>query len=258
VIGYDKNNQNFQRTFKKVFLAAGAVNSTRIILQSKKIYHKDIALLTTIGFIMPLFTLKKHHLNWPNSNTQPGIFFEYKIPTLSDHWVHAQISTANELVLQKLGLVDGEKTWKNYFKQKVVEHLFFAHCNMHSDHGIGHTLRLNATSNLLSSQLNNNTLAIQAITLAKKKLAVLFRHINHYAVSPLAVSEIYATSNHLGGSLPMRLHPVNETDTNILGNPKDWNRIHVIDSSIFPSIPATTIGLLAMANARRIVSQIEL
>jgi len=56
--------------------------------------------------------------------------------------------------------------------------------------------------------------------------------------------------------LPMRNTPVEETDTNILGSPKGWSRIHVIDSSIFPTLPGTTIGLLAMANAKRIVNNI--
>ena len=53
----------------------------------------------------------------------------------------------------------------------------------------------------------------------------------------------------------MRHSPVRETDTNIWGNPKGWSRIHVVDSSVFPSIPGTTVGLLAMANARRIVEK---
>jgi choline dehydrogenase-like flavoprotein len=54
----------------------------------------------------------------------------------------------------------------------------------------------------------------------------------------------------------MMKHPIAETDTNLLGNPKGWRRIHVIDSSVFPSLPATTPGLLAMANAARIASEI--
>ena len=51
----------------------------------------------------------------------------------------------------------------------------------------------------------------------------------------------------------MKHDPLEETDTNVLGNPKGWSRVHVIDSSVFPTIPGTTIGLLAMANAKRIV-----
>ena len=49
-----------------------------------------------------------------------------------------------------------------------------------------------------------------------------------------------------------------ENDTDLLGRPKGWNYIHVIDSSVLPSIPATTIGLVSMANAARIADQVEL
>ena len=54
---------------------------------------------------------------------------------------------------------------------------------------------------------------------------------------------------HFGGSMPMTKAPSDEMHTDLLGRPMNWNRIHVVDSSIFPSVPATTVALLAMANA---------
>ena len=46
--------------------------------------------------------------------------------------------------------------------------------------------------------------------------------------------------------------PQKVTDTDIFGRPRGIKRIYAIDSSIFPSIPASTIGVVAMANAYRI------
>tara|TARA_B100001013_G_scaffold181209_1_gene109024 strand:- start:234 stop:398 length:165 start_codon:yes stop_codon:yes gene_type:complete len=43
--------------------------------------------------------------------------------------------------------------------------------------------------------------------------------------------------------------------TDLLGRPKNFKRIHCIDASVLPSIPATTITLSVMANAYRIVSE---
>ena len=57
---------------------------------------------------------------------------------------------------------------------------------------------------------------------------------------------------HFGGTLPMTKAPSDEMHTDLLGRPKGWQRIHVIDSSVFPSVPATTVAFLAMANASRI------
>ena len=41
-------------------------------------------------------------------------------------------------------------------------------------------------------------------------------------------------------------------ETDLLGRPGGWSRVHVVDSSVFPSLPGTTVALLAMANAVRI------
>ncbi len=62
---------------------------------------------------------------------------------------------------------------------------------------------------------------------------------------------------HGGGSLPMRRHPQG-LETDVFGRPAGLRRIHAVDSSIFPSISATTITLTAMANAHRIGDEWEL
>jgi len=41
-----------------------------------------------------------------------------------------------------------------------------------------------------------------------------------------------------------------ETDTS--GRPAGWRRVHAVDATVLPSIPATTITLTVMANAHRI------
>ncbi|BCA94973.1 hypothetical protein TUM19329_13340 [Legionella antarctica] len=251
----NKNKQQGTLNFKRVLVAAGAIGSTRIILQSKNRYDTEVPLLTTGSFIAPLLKLKGHKLDWPNSNTQPGIFLEYKVPDLSMHWVHVQLSTPNELVLQKLNLLHQKNTVFYKFKKYAAEHLFIAQCNMHSNHGVGHTLKLQK-NNLLTSQYKDTEHAHQAVRLARKGLSRIARRVRCHVLSPFVQSGVGFSSNHLGGSLPMKHQPEEETDTNVLGNPKGWTRIHVIDSSIFPTIPGTTIGLLAMANAKRIVSHL--
>ncbi len=61
-------------------------------------------------------------------------------------------------------------------------------------------------------------------------------------------------SFHFGGTFPMSVDPQpGQTDT--LGRPAGLQRIHLVDSSCFPSIPATTITLSVMANAYRIATE---
>jgi choline dehydrogenase-like flavoprotein len=56
---------------------------------------------------------------------------------------------------------------------------------------------------------------------------------------------------HAGGTLPMRTQP-GEFETDVLGRPAGWRRLHVVDAAVLPSIAATTITFTVMANAHRI------
>jgi hypothetical protein len=71
---------------------------------------------------------------------------------------------------------------------------------------------------------------------------------------PVISIAVPGTSNHIGGSMPMELHP-KKGSTDVLGRPHGMNRTHIVDSTVLPSIPATTIAYTAMANAVRIADQ---
>jgi choline dehydrogenase-like flavoprotein len=58
---------------------------------------------------------------------------------------------------------------------------------------------------------------------------------------------------HTGGTFPMRRNP-DAFQADLLGRPTGFSRVHLVDSSVFPSLPATTITLSVMANAHRIGS----
>lgn len=66
--------------------------------------------------------------------------------------------------------------------------------------------------------------------------------------------------NHLGSSLPMRLDDTSRDDKRLwsdtLGRPFGEGRIHVIDTSVLPKVPAGPITLMAMGNAHRIARSI--
>jgi choline dehydrogenase-like flavoprotein len=56
---------------------------------------------------------------------------------------------------------------------------------------------------------------------------------------------------HTGGTFPMRSEP-DEFETDQIGRPRGFTRVHIVDASVLPSLPATTITLSVMANAHRI------
>ena len=249
-------------SFDRVFLAAGALNSTRIILQSKKIYKTKTLLKSTVGFVAPMLRIKRSPIDWPNANTQPGLFLEYKVADLSNHWVHTQLSTPNELVFEKLKIDPNVNGFLQRVKKCLAEHLIIALCNMHSNHGNGYEIELVKSTSGGSDKLISNRQQLvktrRAINKAKWRLFSIGRKIGCYPIIPFIQDSAQEGGYHVGGSLPMRNVPKEETDTNTYGNPKGYTRLHVVDSSILPSLPGTTIGLLAMANAARIASEVEL
>ena len=55
-----------------------------------------------------------------------------------------------------------------------------------------------------------------------------------------------------GGSFPHSPGQNSEFTTDALGRIGPWRRIHLVDSSVFPDVPATTFALTMMANSHRI------
>jgi len=260
VKGVTKAGENFELRFDRVFLAAGALNTTRIVLQSKKLYGKTVSLRSTVAFIAPMLRFKRSKLTWPNAFTLPGIILEYKARKVSGHWIHCQISTPNELVLQRLGLNVGQKGIITRIKTFLAEHLVLALGNLHSTHGNGYDIRLENDNgkNVLVYSRQNGDLSRVAIKEAVLELLRIGSKIKCFPLLPLVQNSIVSGGYHVGGSLPMKMVPIEETDTDVFGTPKGWHSVHVVDSSIFPSLPGTTIGLLSMANAFRIASEVPL
>src|SRR5207253_2874857 len=58
---------------------------------------------------------------------------------------------------------------------------------------------------------------------------------------------------HVGGSFPMRRHPAG-LESDVLGRPVGFTRVHAVDSTVFPTVPAAPPTLTIMANAYRIAA----
>jgi len=248
--------------FNKILLGAGAVNSTRIVLKSKSLYNINVRLHSTAGFVAPVFRIKKMDIDWPNTNTQPAIFLEYKNDRQSNYWTHAQISTSNELIFARLGIDKNKKGLFQWLKRTLIKHLVLVHVNIHSEFGDSYVLNLrkakSISNDILYSSYDQNRVTGKFISKSVLKLFNIFRKIGCIVILPAVQNSLGSGSYHVGATMPMKNKPIDELDTNLLGVPKGWKNIHIIDSSIFPSIPATTIGLLIMANAARIADKMKI
>jgi choline dehydrogenase-like flavoprotein len=89
-----------------------------------------------------------------------------------------------------------------------------------------------------------------------RKLFKCSKYLHTIPLLPLLQIGKPGEGAHVGGTFPMR-HTPRELETDILGRLTGTRKIHIVDASVFPSVPSTTITLSVMANAHRIGSLYE-
>jgi len=251
---FNVNNIKLSKEFDKVFLGAGAVNSSRIILNSLEKFDTAVEIKTRGGYVVPVFSFKKLKIDWPNVNTQPSLFIEFRGDGLK-HWVHTQVSSDNELLLKMLGLRNSSKGFIFKMKEYIAKHTYVLLVNYHSEHSGTYELKLKKDDkhNILQTKHKKASPQFKVLIASWWKLFKILFKIGSVPVYPFA--KLNSGSYHVGGSMPMRREP-RELETDILGIVKGMKNVHVIDTSTFPSLPGTTIGLMMMANAYRIVDNV--
>jgi choline dehydrogenase-like flavoprotein len=75
-----------------------------------------------------------------------------------------------------------------------------------------------------------------------------------WPVLPMTTVSAAAKSYHFGGSFPHGSERTSQS-TDRQGRLAGWDSIHLVDASVFTSVPATTFTLTIMANAHRIASE---
>lgn len=76
-----------------------------------------------------------------------------------------------------------------------------------------------------------------------------------YPVVPMLRLAPGGKSYHWGGTFPHSRKAGTIFSSDSLGRVGDWRRIHLVDASVFPNVPATTFTLTVMANAHRIAAE---
>ncbi len=246
----------------RVFLAAGVMPTTQILLRSMGCYDQTVWMKDSQYFLIPLALMKSAgQVRHEPLHTLSQLFLEIFDPKISPCTVHLQIYSYNDLVGQAVGKALGPLAKRLDFLARALENrLLIIQGYLHSDHssriavalkrGQGKPDRLQ-----LTAQPNPETRPIIGRVL--RKLLRHARQIGAWPVLPLLQVAEAGRGFHSGGTFPMRSQP-GPLQTDALGRPRGWKRVHVVDATVLPSIPATTITLSVMANAHRIGSEAPL
>jgi hypothetical protein len=251
----------FSLSFDAAFVAGGPINTTRLLLRSRALYDQPVCLKESQKFVVPLLRRRgaPTAIEHP-SITLASVFLETKAESLSDHWIHAQIVPMNDMIVQTVGLRGTDHPLSRRLWRPLLRRIMAAWCGLHSDHSslVELCLRKDGEADRLELDLLILDKALAAGRLAAKDLfrkGLLFGTVFCYWMIKFSNP---GSGTHCGGSFPMKDRPAGNFDTDRLGRPFGWSKIFVVDSSVLPSIPGTTLAFSVIANAYRIATNAPL
>jgi choline dehydrogenase-like flavoprotein len=244
---------------KRVFLAAGVLHSTMILLRAQKLYDHPVNIKDAQYFLFPMLQYSASpNVQKEQLHTLCQAFIEILDPKVSSHTVHLQIYSYNDhlakMLDSKLGIL------KHLFPKNLLFGRFLlVQAYLHSAHSavIAATLRRQEGTDALYLEPRENAQTKEMILRAIRKLRSVTGSLQAMPVTPLLQIAEPGLGFHTGGSFPMA-HDPGPGQTDRLGRPFGMRQLHVVDSTVLPSIPATTITLPVMANAYRIGAEVSM
>jgi choline dehydrogenase-like flavoprotein len=248
----------------RLLIAAGPLASTRLVLESLDATNVSVTLKDSQYFLLPLLRNRAptdFQTDEPE-HTLAQAFIEVFDRKVSDKSVHLQVYGYNELYREAIKNTAGPlfgfaKPIVNSFLKRFI----LLQGYLHSDYSHNIEARLlpreaGAPTARLELKAKRNAETEATVKRLIKKLRSVKSFMRARPLTALLKMGAPGRGFHTGGSFPMRSVP-GEFETDILGTPHGCHRVHLVDASVFPTIPASTITLTAMANAHRIASQVD-
>ena len=243
----------FETQADAAFLGCGVFSTARIMLASLEAYEQPIRALDNCYFLLPLLRYRNQKGAARESlHTLAQVFVELDDPAVGPYTTHLQIYTYNELfrtqVRNLLGPVD--RVLGSAVDRMVLTRMLLIQGYLHSALSPGVTFTLHRDGRLaLAAEPNSKTRP--ALSALRRRLWAERGSLRAVPVPAALRVGKPGRGFHTGGTFRMRSNP-GPFETDILGRPHGMSRVHLVDASVFPTLPATTITLSVMANAHRI------
>jgi ferredoxin len=239
----------------RVYLAAGVIPSAQIILRSQSAYDRPLKLLDSQYFLFPLMLARRARgVEKEELYTLCQLFIELCNPRISRRTVHLQVYTYNDLIGQAVRRTFGPLARPlESLARQFEERLLIVQGFLHSDESsaIAMTLKRNGAKDCLHLVALPNPETRRTVHRVLREMLRQTRRIGGMVLPPMLQFADPGRGFHCGGSIPMRRQP-KQFESDCLGRPHGWTRIHVVDATVLPSVPPTTMAFCAMANAHRI------
>lgn len=248
---------SFRMRADRVFIACGVLSTARIILTSLDAYEQPVHALDNCYFLLPFVRYRGvPEAMRERLHTLAQVFIEVLDPAVGSQRTHLQVYTYNELFGEEMERMMGPlRGALPLFRRGVLGRLLLIQGYLHSDLSGRIRLVLKRASPGEAARLEltgePNPRTRPALAAVGRRLWAERGSIKGFPVSRMARVGLPGRGFHTGGTFPMRANP-GPFEVDVLGRPHEFTRVHVVDASVFPSLPATTITLSVMANAHRI------
>lgn len=251
-------NQPFSYRAARVFVGAGVLPTAKIVLNSLQAFDRPVLLLDSQYFIYPMLRFgMTDDVESEKMHTSSQVFLEIDDTAVSEHLVHLQIYGYSSFLHHELN-----QTFLGWplrfpsFRRQFLGRLLIAQGFIHSKESGSVELTLKKAADgktFLDARIQKSRKAFATTLRVGWKLLKQALKLRALPLLPGLQFPSPGSGYHSGGTFPMRARPqALETDT--LGRLPGMNRVHLVDSSVLTSIPATSITFSVMANAHRIGS----
>ena len=239
----------------RVYLAAGVIPTAQILLRSQSAYDHPLHLRDSQYFLFPLVLARRtRDVQTASLHTLSQVFIELCRPQISRHTVHLQVYTYSDLI--------GEAVRKTFgplarplerLARQLEERMVIVQGYLHSDESrtMAMTLKRNGAKDCLHLNALPNPETRRIVKRVLREMLRQSRRLGGIVLPPMLQLAEPGRGFHCAGSFPMRENP-QPFESDCLGRPHGWTRVHAVDATVLPGAPATTITFSVMANAHRI------
>ncbi|HZJ13516.1 MAG TPA: GMC family oxidoreductase N-terminal domain-containing protein [Chthoniobacteraceae bacterium] len=244
---------------RRVFLAAGVISTTQILLESLSAYDRPVTIRDSQYFLLPLLRWRRTTgLRAEPANTLSQIFVELLDTAPGSHNVHLQLYGWNDLLDEGMKTTLGPLALPALVRE-LGRRMIVVQGYLHSDHSPGIEMRVSSADAASAAVVHLRPLPNPAtrrhIRRITRKLLAQSLRLKAFPLLPMLHVAKPGRGFHSGGTFPMRKNPA-AFESDLLGRPHGFARVHAVDATVFPSITATTITFAAMANAHRISTEV--
>jgi ferredoxin len=246
----------------RVFVAAGGVGSTRLVLGSIGGGFDQVELQESQQYVLPLISLTPTSDPRQEDNftlNQVNVLLDLNSDGVDLSQIH--LYPYNPAFHEALPALL-RRPWAAPLATGAIERLSAGLGYLPSWASPRVKVRLVRTSRgqLPEICLSEGQKSAAGLQMYARVMALLLRaapKLDLWPLVPGAYRSGPAKSYHFGGSFPHHeRHRHGPWTTDRTGRLERWKSVHLVDAAVFPTVPATTFTLTVMANAHRIATEV--